>query len=66
MKEYRTQDHGVGGKATGSPTTIHTNSLIPLLPVLDYWVQDFDELISGMVCIAERRGAEVMMQGKSL
>ena len=25
LKENRTQDHGAGGKAIGSPTTIHIN-----------------------------------------
>ena len=25
LKEYRTEDHGAGGKGIGSPTTIHTN-----------------------------------------
>ena len=32
----------------------------------DYWVCDLNDLTSGMVYVAEKRGAELMMQGNAL
>ena len=42
LKEYRTQDHGAGGKAIGSLTIIHTNITATSFKLLGIGLRSID------------------------